>query len=96
VYIVGIDCSKFVFYYADLGPGNIIVEDTPKTGTVGVIDWELAGYFPRGWIRTKFRISSGLDLPATDKPTAWRSGVQELLADNGFEHYAPEWLSWWD
>jgi hypothetical protein len=96
--LIGMDCSKFVFYHADLGPGNIIVEDIPKTGTVGIIDWELAGYFPRGWIRTKFRISSGLNLPdtATDKPTAWRSGVQELLGEDGFEHYAPEWLSWWD
>lgn len=96
--LIGMDCSKFVFYHADLGPRNIIVEDIPKTGTVGIIDWELAGYFPRGWIRTKFRISSGLNLPdtATDKPTAWRPGVQELLGEDGFEHYAPEWLSWWD
>jgi hypothetical protein len=68
---MGMDCSKFVFYHADLGPGNIIVEDTPKTGSVGIIDWELAGYFPRGWIRTKFRLSRGMNLEdsATDNPT---------------------------
>lgn len=41
-------CSKFVFYHADLGPGNIIVEDIPETGTIDVIDWELASYFPKG------------------------------------------------
>jgi hypothetical protein len=95
---MGMDCSKFVFYHADLGPGNIIVEDVPKTGSVGIIDWELAGYFPRGWIRTKFRISRGLNLPdsATDNPTEWRAGVQELLGDHGFEHYTSQWVSWWD
>ncbi|KAL5337698.1 hypothetical protein BJX70DRAFT_368558 [Aspergillus crustosus] len=60
---MGMDCSEFVFYHADLGPGNIIVEDTPRTGEIGIIDWELAGFFPRGWIRTKFRSSRGLDLP---------------------------------
>ncbi|CAG7995592.1 unnamed protein product [Penicillium salamii] len=93
---MGMDCSTFVFYHADLGPGNIIVEDTPKTGSVGIIDWEVAGYFPRGWIRTKFRISRGLNLPdsATDHPTEWRAGVQELLGDHGFEHYASQWVSW--
>jgi thiamine kinase-like enzyme len=46
--LIGIDYSKFVFYYTDLSPRNIIVKDTPKTSTIGVIDWELAGYFLRG------------------------------------------------
>lgn len=45
---MGMACSKFVFYHADLGPGNIIVEDIPETGTIDVIDWELASYFPKG------------------------------------------------
>ncbi|KAJ5319017.1 uncharacterized protein N7506_011721 [Penicillium brevicompactum] len=95
---MGMDCSTFVFYHADLGPGNIIVEDIPKTGSVGIIDWELAGYFPRGWIRTKFRISRGLILEdsATDNPTEWRAGVDKLLEDHGFEHYASQWASWSD
>jgi hypothetical protein len=95
--LMGMDCSKFVFYHADLGPGNIMVEDTPETGTVGIIDWEVAGFFPRGWIRTKFRISSGLNLPdsVTDNPIEWRSGVQKLLGMHGFEDYSTEFESWW-
>ncbi|CAG7947694.1 unnamed protein product [Penicillium nalgiovense] len=96
---IGMDCSNLVFYHADLGPGNIMVdEETPKTGSIGIIDWELAGYFPRGWIRTKFRLSRGMNLEdsATDNPTEWRAGVQELLGDHGFEHYASEWVSWRD
>lgn len=95
---MGMDCSKFVFYHADLGPGNIIVEDIPTVGSVGIIDWEVAGFFPRGWVRTKFRISSGLNLPdsATDIPQEWRSGVQKLLGDQGFEDYTSQFVSWWD
>lgn len=93
---MGMDCSKFVFYHADLGPGNIIVEESPETGRVGIIDWEVAGFFPRGWIRTKFRLSSGLDLPesATDIPVEWRSGVQKLLGTHGFEDYVSQYTSW--
>ncbi|KAJ5135372.1 uncharacterized protein N7515_004650 [Penicillium bovifimosum] len=94
---MNMDCSKFVFYHADLGPGNIMVEETPETGVVGIIDWEVAGFFPKGWIRTKFRISSGLDLPdsVTDNPTEWRSGVQNLLGVHGFEDYSTEFVTWW-
>jgi hypothetical protein len=96
--LIGMDCSKFVFYHADLAPGNIIVEDVPETGVVGIIDWEVAGFFPRGWIRTKFPINSGLDLPdsATDNPTEWRSGVQKLLKKHGFEDHSSQWVAWWN
>lgn len=83
---LGMDCSKFVLCHADLGPGNIIVENVPEAGTVGIIDWEVAGFFPKEWIRTKFRISGGLNLPdsATD-PLEWRHEVQKSLGEHGFE-----------
>lgn len=58
------DCSSFVFYHADLNSTNIIVNDQ----SVGIVDWEIAGYVPRGWIRTKFLISAAMvleNLPAT-------------------------------
>ncbi|KAL2362010.1 hypothetical protein RJZ56_005082 [Blastomyces dermatitidis] len=93
---IGMDCSNFVFYHADLGPGNIIVENDPKSGAIGIIDWETAGYFPRGWVRTKFRISSGMNLGAdVTEPTSWRSKVQKLLGDQGFEDYSNAWQLWW-
>ena len=44
---IGMDCSSFVFYHADLGPTNIIVEDQPNSGKIGIIDFEISGYFPR-------------------------------------------------
>lgn len=87
---MGMDCSSFVFYHADLGPTNIIVEDKPSSGRVGIIDFEISGYFPRGWIRTKFRLSSGMDLSAsaTDNQTWWRAVIQKMLGAHGFEDYA--------
>ena len=36
--MLGMDCSTFVLYHADLGPVNIIVEDVPRSGTVRIID----------------------------------------------------------
>jgi predicted unusual protein kinase regulating ubiquinone biosynthesis (AarF/ABC1/UbiB family) len=62
---IGIDCSSFVFYHADLRPTNMIVEDQPNSGKIGIIDFEISGYFPRDWIRTKFRLSSGMNLSAS-------------------------------
>jgi thiamine kinase-like enzyme len=55
---LGMGCTQFVFYHADLGPTNIIVEDQPSSGRVALIDFEIAGFFPTGWIRTKFRVST--------------------------------------
>ncbi|CRG89756.1 hypothetical protein PISL3812_06795 [Talaromyces islandicus] len=96
--LMGMDCSKFVFCHADLGPTNIIVEDVPQKGTIGVIDWEVAGFFPRGWIRTKFRLSSGMNLPESvgglSSQQWWRSEIQKLLGKRGFEDYSSEWQAW--
>ncbi|KAI3324255.1 hypothetical protein HD806DRAFT_63569 [Xylariaceae sp. AK1471] len=93
---IGMDCSSVVFYHADLGPTNIIVEDEPKSGKLGIIDFEIAGYFPRGWIRTKIRLSSGMDLSASAStcPTWWRSEVQKALGARGFEDFSQAWMEW--
>jgi aminoglycoside phosphotransferase len=63
------DCSDLVFYHADMGLTNIVVENEPKTRAIGVIDLEIAGYLPRDWVRTKFRVSSGMNLSDSDDPT---------------------------
>lgn len=93
---LGMDCSSFIFYHADLGPTNIIVEDEPSSGKVGIIDFEISGYFPRGWIRTKFRLSSGMDLSdlASDRPTLWRAEVQKALEFYGFDDFSQAWMEW--
>lgn len=93
---MGMDCTNFVFYHADLGPGNTIVEETPTSGMIGIIDWELAGFFPNEWVRTKFRISRGLNLPdSVENPLWWRSEVYKLLGERGFEDFTQQWMDWW-
>jgi aminoglycoside phosphotransferase len=94
---IGMDCSSFVFFHADLGPSNIMVADDPRSGRLGIIDFEISGFFPRGWVRTKFRISPGLDLSSavTDtSPTYWRSEVQKALEKKGFEDYSEGYMNW--
>lgn len=91
---IGMDCSNFYFYYTNLGPGNIIVEDEPSTGQIGIIDYEIAGYLPIGWVRTKFRISSGLDIPGVEdfeEKTRWRSEVYAALGTLGFKDHTDGW-----
>ncbi|KAI0537384.1 kinase-like domain-containing protein [Xylaria digitata] len=93
---IGMDCSSLVFYHCDLGPGNIILDECD--GSIGIIDWETAGYVPREWIRTKFRCSSGLDLseragqsvPRTD----WRRRVSQELERLGFSDVVEHWPAW--
>lgn len=87
------DCSILVLYHCDLGPGNIIVNN----GSIGIIDWETTGFVPREWIRTKFRISSGMDLPGNDQEwrVDWRRRVQRQLELDGFLDIANRWMAWW-
>ena len=59
------DVSRLVFYHYDLGPTNILVDIS--TGSLGIIDWELAGYVPIEWVRTKPRISAGMDFDYGDE-----------------------------
>jgi hypothetical protein len=89
------DCSAFIFYHCDLGPGNIIVK--PAERSTGIIDWETAGFVPKEWIRTKFCISSWMDLPGQDQVSRvdWRRRVQKQLEKEGFSEIADQWMVWW-
>lgn len=91
---LGMDCSTFFFYHCDLGPGNIIVN--PENGSIGIIDWETAGFVPKEWVRTKFCISGGMDLPYDDQElrSDWRRRVQRQLQEEGFPEIADQWLTW--
>lgn len=46
------DCSVYVLSHNDLGPANIMIEGDQ----ISIIDWDMAGYCPLEWIRTKFAI----------------------------------------
>ena len=94
---MGMDCSSFVFYHCDLGPGNIIVD--PTTCSIGILDWETAGFVPREWIRTKFCFSSGMDLPVEDEDAQpdWRRRVSRHLGGAmGFPEVVDDWWVWWN
>ena len=76
---------------------NVCKEMAQWKGHVfGIIDFEIAGYFPRSWIRTKLRISSGMDLShsVTDDPSWWRREVQRALGANGFDDVRKAWEEW--
>ncbi len=93
---IGMDCSSSVFYHADLGPGNILLDEMDRS--ISIIDWETVGYVPKDWIRTKFHCSSGMDLPerAGDiLPTDWRVRVARELARLGFREVVDEWVAWY-
>ena len=90
---LGMDCSVFVLAHNDLGPTNIIVDDGDR---VTVIDWEMAGYVPREWVRTKFAVCGVLGVervhrePGGEGPVrVERSGeypvrVERRLGEMGF------------
>ncbi|KAK8048258.1 hypothetical protein PG994_009988 [Apiospora phragmitis] len=72
---LGMDCTVFHFYHCDLGPGNIIVNLADRS--VGIIDWETAGFVPKEWIRTKFRVSGGWIYPGLmTNNTGWTGDAE--------------------
>ena len=92
--VFGLECSQLVFYHCDLGPGNIIVDLEKKT--IGIIDWETAGWVPKEWVRTKFRVSGGMDMEFEEHEMRieWRRRVQLELGRRGFPEAADKWNSW--
>lgn len=85
--------SRFELFHCDLGPGNIIVDFIGDQLAIGLIDWECAGFVPREWIRTKFCVCSGMDLPEGCQ-TDWRRRVQRKLGEKGFPEIADAWMAW--
>lgn len=52
-----------VFTHGDLNPSNILVRDDK---IVGIIDWEMSGWYPHYWEYTSLKIGSDLVNPAWD------------------------------
>ncbi|KXJ84941.1 hypothetical protein Micbo1qcDRAFT_225558 [Microdochium bolleyi] len=89
------DCSVFSFYHCDLSPANVIIG---PDGSIGIIDWETAGYVPREWYRTKVRVCMGLNFVDRDgdMATEWRRMFQKQLGSEGFGEVAHEWAEWFE
>jgi len=78
---IGMDCSSFHFFHADLTPTNIFVEEVPETGAITIIDWERAGYVPHGWILTHFANDRVMD-------SEWSGAIAARLeAEGGFSKH---------
>ncbi|KAK4043718.1 hypothetical protein C8A01DRAFT_43470 [Parachaetomium inaequale] len=82
---MAMDVSALVFYHCDLGPTNLLVD--VSTGSLGIVDWELAGYVPIEWVRTKPRLSAGMDLGHgdADSKREWRRRVAQKLEKMGLQ-----------
>ncbi|KAK2591452.1 hypothetical protein QQS21_010861 [Conoideocrella luteorostrata] len=95
---LGMDCSTLIFAHNDLGPYNIIVNAQKRV--VGIIDFEMAGYVPREWVRTKLDVSWGLDfawsgVDSDDAAlTEWRKRVAHQLGQEGFPEVTDMWKKW--
>lgn len=96
---LGMNCDvPFRFYHCDMGPGNVIV-DVKNDGcsiSIGIIDWEIAGFVPWEWIRTKVRLSAGLDLPwGDDSRLEYRRRVKVKMGELGFPDVVDAWWAKW-
>ncbi|KAI0191353.1 hypothetical protein F4808DRAFT_453689 [Astrocystis sublimbata] len=94
---IGMDGDDvFVLHHCDMGPTNVIVDQTNGC-TVGLIDWEVTGFVPKAWIRTKFCVcwAMDLDFPGEDseKSKDWRHRIQLRLAQEGYTEVAEAWSS---
>ncbi|KAJ6169365.1 hypothetical protein N7497_002208 [Penicillium chrysogenum] len=69
-----------------------------STDSLGIIDWELAGYIPIEWVRTKFRISAGIDFDYRDKDSKkeWRRKVAQRLEKMGYNDVLDAWWKFQD
>lgn len=93
---MSMDVSTLVFYHCGLGPTNLLVD--VSTGSLGIIDWELAGYVPIEWVRTKFRISGGMDFDYGDEDSKkdWRRKVAQHLEKMGYSDVVDAWWKFQD
>ncbi|KAI1836311.1 hypothetical protein DTO006G1_2520 [Penicillium roqueforti] len=93
---MSMDVSRLVFYHCDLGPTNILVDIS--TGSLDIIDWELAGYVPIEWVRTKFRISAGMDFNYGNEYSRkdWRRQVAQRLEKMGYNDVLDAWWKFQD
>ncbi|KAI1086358.1 kinase-like domain-containing protein [Rostrohypoxylon terebratum] len=82
---LGMDCSNYVFSHNDLGPTNILIHGDQIT----IIDWDLAGYYPLAWVRTKFAICGALDMERVSNNVEWK------LGDMGFPEVTGAYNELW-
>ncbi|GAB7350148.1 hypothetical protein MBLNU459_g0815t1 [Dothideomycetes sp. NU459] len=86
--------QRFVFCHPDLGPKNILIAED---GTISIIDWDGAGYFPPYYVAAK-TASHGfvLDIePYQGDEHEWQKKFARELKRAGFPFYWDFW-KWHD
>lgn len=84
---LGMDCSTYILSHNDLGPSNIIID--MDTNRLTVIDWDMAGYCPRAWVRTKFAVCGVMNTERfvdgkLENDSGYRKLVEQELGHRGF------------
>ncbi|KAF4952720.1 hypothetical protein FSARC_12588 [Fusarium sarcochroum] len=93
------DLSTFVFNHNDLGPTNVMV-DLDHSCEIGIVDWEMAGFVPREWVRTKLAGCGAMDFcwkgvdPNDPSMKEWRVRVAQQLQNYGFPEVLEAYLRW--
>ncbi|KAJ0159875.1 hypothetical protein CTA2_8968 [Colletotrichum tanaceti] len=98
---IGMVCSDLVLAHNDMGPYNVIVNlARMDNDSVGIIDWEMAGYVPRHWVRTKFRVCFAMDFDfpgdadeRRSERVGWRRRVQQKLEQEDFPDVAEAYIT---
>lgn len=91
----GAEQNEFFFQHADLGPGTIKVQvQMGKAKMTGLLDWEIAGYMPKGWIATKVGVGAGFDWDREGDETIWRANLGCVLDKMGYEDFGRRWFVW--
>ncbi|GAB7352187.1 hypothetical protein MBLNU459_g2665t1 [Dothideomycetes sp. NU459] len=67
--------DEFVFTHGDLNPMNLLIAN----GKIScILDWELAGFFPKWWINIKARIFA-MSLSDSGDPHSWIDAMKSEL-----------------
>ncbi|KAI4869462.1 kinase-like domain-containing protein [Hypoxylon rubiginosum] len=94
---LGMDCSTYVLSHNDLGPTNVLLDGDQ----IAVIDWDLAGYCPVEWVRTKFAVCRALDVESVTGDAGvktdgeYRLLVERKLGDMGFPDVTEAYKRMW-
>ncbi|KAI2613361.1 kinase-like domain-containing protein [Hypoxylon sp. NC1633] len=93
---LGMDCLTYVFSHNDLGPTNILLHEDQ----IAIIDWDLAGYYPLAWVRTKFAICGAFDIELINGSNVhtdqgYRLHVEKRLGDMGFPEVTEAYKKLW-
>lgn len=93
------DTSTLIFNHNDLGPTNVMV-DVDNNCNIGIIDWEMGGFVPIAWVRTKLATSWAMDFcwrdvdPNDPSMREWRERLAAELGKHNFPHVNEKYQSW--